>query len=136
MIDWCSPDCIPICRPISPIRLFLHIDLVSLAVELDEKHQVPRQECTANQGGIFIARAVAKDWEAWGVLVCEMHVGGEECYKNVEYELGYLYCRDVFLPLLGRVSDAVSKDEEARGLEPRSLLLRRLRNSNSLCNTS
>jgi len=61
-----------------------------------------------------------------------MHVRGEECYKDVEYELGYLYCRDVFLPLLGRMSDAVSEDEEVRGLEPRSLLLQRLRNSNSL----
>lgn len=136
MIDWYSPDCIPVRRPISPIRLSLHIDLVSLAVELDKKHQVPRQESTADQGGILIAPAVAKDWETWGILVCEMHVGGEECYKDVEYELGYLYCRDVFLPLLGRMSDAVSEDEEAKGLEPRSLLLQRLRNSNSLCGTS
>ena len=114
MVDWCSPDLIPVRHPINPIRLFLHIDLISLPVELDEKHQVPRQQCTANQGGTLIAPAVAKYWEAWGVLVCEMHVGGEECYKDVEYELSYLYCRDVFLPLLGRMSDAVSEDEEAR----------------------
>lgn len=43
MIDRCSPDLIPVRRPIDPIRLFLRIDLVRLAVELDEKYQVPRQ---------------------------------------------------------------------------------------------
>jgi hypothetical protein len=107
---------IPVRRPISPIRLFLRIGLVRLAVELDEKHQVPREESTANQGGILIAPAVAKDWEVWGVLVCEMHVGGEVCCKEVEYKLGYLHRRDVFLPLLGgcQMQSARMKKREAR----------------------
>ena len=101
IIDWCSPDFIPVRRPINPIRLFLPVDLVRLAIELDEKHQVPRQESTPNQCSILIAPAVAKDREAWGVLVRKVRVGGEECCKDIEYELGYLYCRDIFLPLLG-----------------------------------
>jgi hypothetical protein len=101
MIDLYLPDLIPVRGPISPIRLFSRINLVRLTVELDEKHQVPREEPTANQGGTLIARAVAKDWEPWGVPVHEMRVGGEVYHKEVEYELGYLHCRDVFLPLLG-----------------------------------
>ena len=100
MTDRYSPDLILSRRPINPIRLFLRVDLVRLPVELDEKHQVPRKESTANQGGILIAPAVAEDWEVWGVLVRKMCVGGEVCYKEVEYELGYLHCRNVFFPLL------------------------------------
>ena len=70
-------------------------------VELDEEHQVPREERTANPSGRLVTRAVAKDWETWGVLVCEMRVGGEVCCKEVDYELGNLHRRDIFLPLIG-----------------------------------
>jgi len=101
MIDRYSLHFITVRCPIGPICLFLCTRLVRLAVELDEKHQVPREERAANQGGILIAPAVAKDWEAWDVFVCEMRVGGEVCHKEVEYELRYLHCCDVFLPLLG-----------------------------------
>jgi len=124
MVHRYSPDLIPVRRSISPISLSLRIGLVRLTVELDEKHQVPREESTANQGGILVTPAVAKDWEAGGVLVCEMRVGGEVYYKEVEYELGNLHCRDVFLPLL-------------RGCQMQSGGLRKRGGSNpNLCSSS